>query len=532
MSRPGRTLHHIGGAASLGLLLLATWTSGCGNSGPPAPGPASGTDAPPGSVAPGSGDGPANDAGSGEGFADAEGGSDARTLDSAGGIGTPEGGDASTGVAGCGLSNAAFCETFDSPAGIGNRSGQLNGTLWGASRSTGNQNFSSPADGWAPTSVDLCGTPPATPENDIAICNGHLVESSDDDGTVTTLAMYPKQPFDFAGRTGKVVFDVSNDSQGSHAAWPEFWMSDKPVPTPFTHEAMGTGNASLPHDGFGIRFAGVCAPGQGGNCGPNCSSSNTVPVFSVDSAVVVSNYIDNDSFSGGSLQVVPDGCVTESTSPDQLNHIEVEVSQNQIDILATDAGTTSPLKHLATIMNANLTLTRGLIWMEDVHYNGNKFNTQRTHTFVWDNVGFDGPVLPRDLAYDALDNLTPAGSGPGGDPTVNLGWFVAPGSPVTVNVNGLTPTAITNAAGVLLTYNFWAESSPPTLYYAVNGNAHSVAWPFPNMGQSEHTLAVSVPLSDVQAGTNNVTFSADPTGPMNVFNVDLIMLGAAGIVEP
>src|SRR5258708_3818803 len=56
-----------------------------------------------------------------------------------------------------------------------------------------------------------------------------------DAGGVTALTMYPKQPFDFAGRTGIVAFDISNDNHGTHAAWPEFWMSDLPVPAPFNH---------------------------------------------------------------------------------------------------------------------------------------------------------------------------------------------------------------------------------------------------------------------------------------------------------
>ena len=71
-------------------------------------------------------------------------------------------------------------------------------------------------------------------------------------GTVTSLAAYPRQPFDFAGRTGTIVFDVSNDSQGTHMAWPELWVTDQPVPDPFVHEGPG----GQPRNGFGIRFAG------------------------------------------------------------------------------------------------------------------------------------------------------------------------------------------------------------------------------------------------------------------------------------
>ena len=71
--------------------------------------------------------------------------------------------------------------------------------------------------------IQTCnGTKTVTPPNDVVICNGQLREASNDNpsggfeaGGVTMLAMYPKQPFDFAGRTGTVSFDISNDSHGS-----------------------------------------------------------------------------------------------------------------------------------------------------------------------------------------------------------------------------------------------------------------------------------------------------------------------------
>ena len=117
-----------------------------------------------------------------------------------------------------------FCDTFDTkkdPA-IQSRTGDLDPNVWGVSRATGNMNFAVGFyNGWAAsTSLQTCnGTVTATPPNDIVICNGQLREATNDNptgafdaGTVTTLAMYPKQPFDFAGRTGTVSFDVSNDS--------------------------------------------------------------------------------------------------------------------------------------------------------------------------------------------------------------------------------------------------------------------------------------------------------------------------------
>ena len=96
------------------------------------------------------------------------------------------------------------------------------------------------------------------------LCNGQLREANNDnpsgvfdDGTVTALAMYPKQPFDFAGRTGTIAFDVSNDTHAFHAAWPELWMSDMPVPAPFNHFDSWQ---SLPQNGFGVRFAAQALP--------------------------------------------------------------------------------------------------------------------------------------------------------------------------------------------------------------------------------------------------------------------------------
>ena len=52
-------------------------------------------------------------------------------------------------------------------------------------------------------------------------------------GTLSILAMYPRQPFDIAGRTGTVKFDATNDTEGRHGAWPTFVYTDQPVPAPY-----------------------------------------------------------------------------------------------------------------------------------------------------------------------------------------------------------------------------------------------------------------------------------------------------------
>ncbi len=428
----------------------------------------------------------------------------------------------------------AFCETFDQPGGIGNRSGDLNGTLWGVSRQLGATNFGqNQFYDASPTTMQGCGPDvQVQPPNDVAICDGRLVDAQSDQGGVTSLAMYAKQPFDIAGRTGTIEFDVSDDSHGNHRAWPELWYTDQPVPAPFDHLSS---LQSVPRNGFGIRFAGACPAGQL-DCRVNCPAEPiNDPVVTVDSAVVVNNYVSNDSFMDvgtGAISVKQVGCVKASSGPGDMNHFELRVSHNEIDVYGTDAGSTGPLTELAVISNMSLSLTRGLVWLEDVHYNGNKDGPdQGTHTFTWDNVAFDGPVLPRDLAFDVLDRLTPVG--PGYPGILNLGWLVAPTdlTLLTLPVPGVYN--ISQATGALLTFNY-SSYNPVTLSYQVNsGSWHDIPWPFGACYTQNNfvlcgskTLAVPVALSDLQPGTNTVAFkSTDSTA---IANVDLVLQGAGG----
>jgi hypothetical protein len=435
---------------------------------------------------------------------------------------------------------ATFCETFDKKnSGIQSRTGDLDPNVWGVSRATGNVNFAQGQyDGWAATQLQTCnGTITVTPPNDIMICNGQLREASNDNptgvyeaGTVTTLAMYPKQPFDFTGRTGTVSFDVSNDSHGIHAVWPEFWMSNLPVPTPFNH--FDTWQA-LPQHGFGIRFGAAVAPGGWGSCqnGNNLDKRR----WTVDSAVVVRNYIMDDTTGLGGVRtnmaVQQLDCVI--SPPDNsgiTNHIELKISQNQIDVYATDAGVVpspSTLRHIAVITNANLSLTTGLIWLEDVHYNADKAESgpsvpsQRQHTFVWDNVAFDGPFTYRDFSYDALDVNQPDTA----TQTWDLGQISLPNRTASWNVLNLPANPTPEAVRVL--FNFYEYTAFKTLNVTVNGHAHSVAWPYPDtLGFTWKTFAVTIPVTDLVPGTNVVQLGSDQS--MVTSNVNIVLVNVPG----
>lgn len=448
-------------------------------------------------------------------------------------ITSPIGAQSQAPPAQCGIQQPAFCETFDQPTdntGGNVRSGQLDGVVWGVSRALGatnsGQNQILAAES---TQLQTCnGTTVVQPPGDVIVCNGQLREATNDGTGVTALAMYPKQPFDFADRTGTITFDVSNDSQGMHTAWPELWMSDQPVPVPFTHFSSWI---AAPRNGFGLRLGGVTGPGEGNHIAAACPiDSNTR--WTISSVVVARNYAIDDEDNFGTIKVVPLDCVISPSGPDSLNHVEVRVSQNQIDVYATDAGTLAPLHHLATVPNANLTFSRGLIWLEDVHYNANKFgfHNQREHTFAWDNVGFDGPLLARDLAFDVPDAQTPVGSNY--PDQVNLGWAEAANTLKPQTVKGVSGTSA--AAAAILTFNFVPTGqTPPSLEYVVNGHPHSVAWPYSDAPCSGcttmRTLAVPVPLGDIVEGTNIVGVSASEA--MMYGNMDLILVGAGGVVS-
>lgn len=427
-----------------------------------------------------------------------------------------------------------FCETFDAPAGIaGTRAGDLNPNVWGVSRqiASGTNFGQGQYNMWNATQIVMCDgtTPTVNAPSDIVICNGQLREASDDnndggfdDGTVTSLAMYPKQPFDFAGRTGTVSFDVSNDA-GPHGAWPEFWLSDTPAPDPFNHFDSWQ---SVTANGIGIRFDNVAPIGQGGECGNN--NNLTKLRVTVDSAAVVRNYVLDDTlgYGPGIVKMQPLDCVIESTGPGQFNHFELRISASQIDVYGTDAGvaaTTATLRHIAVITNVGATFTRGLIWLEDVHYNGDKIldptrASQRVHTFSWDNVAFDGPFTDRDFSYDAPDNTLKGTNG-----AFSLGKFASANQYTTWSVPNVPANPNPGAVKVLFNFNNSNMGTNPTvLNVKLNGVLTTMPWPYPDESiTTPRTIAVVVPVTALVAGTNTIQLGADQ--PEAFYNVDLVL---------
>lgn len=400
-------------------------------------------------------------------------------------------------ASGCVFSNGAqpaFCDTFDAPAGTGNRSGDLNGDVWGVSR-LGDDNFMQGINNAVGLIASPCGGAPAAWP--VRICNGQLVDSVNDHEGFTSLAMYPKQPFDFAGRTGTIVFDVSNDTQGSHMAWPELWITTKPTPTPvdFFHDHYAT-----PEFGLGLQFDNTCGD--------------------VDLADSVASYAITP------LSIQRLACVTLSNGT-TMNHYEVRVSQTRIEVWGTDAGS-STLRQL-DVITATLQFTRGLIWVNDVHYNACKDpGTQCVHSFRWDNVGFDGPFTYFDLTFDVLDNTQVLSD------RINLGWFSANDGrvPTLTTVPIPDQATIDRATGTFILTDVWYLTKPTSFTVSLNGGAlRTFSNPCgPCSGQGRQTLYFAVPASDVHPGANTIRIYADQQ--LTVMNVDILLVAAGGAPSP
>lgn len=404
----------------------------------------------------------------------------------------------STGGPGCGLTEAAFCETFDHayPDSV-SRTGDLDETVWGVSRAHNQGNVDAAYQWYNPAVASIPGCQLGVAPNDVRVCAGRLIEGVNDGGndSKTVLAMYPKQPFNWAGRTGTIVFDASLNSHGNHSAWPELWVTDKPVPAP------GVDGNSTPFNGFGINF-----DGQAGN--------PRLPGRMILVKDGVRTEYDGTPNWGG----FPDIAGSNADSP-ALNHVRITVSRDEVKAYVTQPGGTEEFL-VTTWSNLDLQLEQGLVWMNDGHYNGCKDgDTQCIHAFAWDNFGFDGPKTYRDLSFDALDRMQPRGDG-----GVNLGWD-AMDRPV-VEVKGVH-TGDKQATAAYALFNSYSIGSQQYAQVSLNGGPMiSTPWPAVQGAYTIYTLAVPIPLEQIYTDgrVNTLTFYANDH--VNVANVNIVLVNA------
>jgi hypothetical protein len=475
----------------------------------------------------------------------------------------------------CGLTQPAFCDTFEAPSPGGN-AGDLDDTEWSAARIGSGGFEQGRINRVGPTTLVGCGTTRGNlgavtstnlgimPPADLSICSGgsawkssHLSMSWDDHGSFNIQSFRIRRPFDFAGRTGIIAFDVDGHGAvpGGHGFWMNVCIASDPVPAPYQD---GVTTALYPKAGLCIEFEGG---GQG-----FCPS----PLYGGDGTCnAVSNFINLQNYNGkqskahrpkegGYYKTLPASLAFRTTYDEVLNHMEVHISESRVEVFASDAGAAPSTMHSVAVVDKAtspeffpLPLTRGYVNFQQTHYNAPKYaytdptctdvcctegepapadctgTCARTcpvqpsyHTYHWDNIGFDGPVFPTPRAYEVPDTIKFDAAHP--ENGTDTGWIllsngVADNHTAADQKKIIAPFSIpnvdlTNATDALLTMNLWftKNMSGNTFAYRFNDGAWRTATlPFDTADALARVAPIPVALSDLKQGTNTLEMKSD-----------------------
>jgi hypothetical protein len=301
----------------------------------------------------------------------------------------------------CGLTGAAFCETFDQgPAATRGRGGDLDPARWSAARLA-------PSDfsGFGPVANPVIAAPippcrasfPASsvyPPDDTLICDPGASVSAQ---LMTAVAIQNygnnsymiRQPFDFANRTGRIVFDVDAVNLDGLATYIEIDLTEDPVPAPTFREFQNYETGPVPRNGLMMKWSN------------NCQQSGRQ--ISLGLVLLYTNYAPSTLAPAGST-----ACV--STQLGSLNHFEIQVSAQRLDIYgsdySTDNGQSFPNFRRMYSAAVNLPFTRGYVHVAARNHATIKYGYGPDGIYHWDNIGFDGPVIAGFRAYEIADNTT------------------------------------------------------------------------------------------------------------------------------
>ncbi len=456
---------------------------------------------------------------------------------------------------GCNLSSAAFCDTFDEgPTSTPGREGDLDSAKWsvahlapsdisGAGGAVANPVRTAPV----PSCKASFSSNSVFPPNDTMICDASGTRSAQ---LLTAVAAQNygvnsymiRQPFDFAGRTGKIDFDV-DDGVGYQllGGYPEINITEDPVPAPTFQEFQNFETGPVPRNAIIVKF------GVGGTCSPTQASAVNVMVYN--------DYAPTILPSSSTV-----GCV--NISQGAMNHYEIQLSQTSITIYgtdySTDSGKTFGSTHKLYSAAINLPFSRGYVHIGARNHATLKYGYGPDAVFHWDNIGFDGPAIKNTVSYEIPDNTTMGTYSFYNSATImNLGYQLQDGTSggkaagIYDPVNKLPPLQFNNVntsgmSSALLSFNGFfnvPQFTADTTWgwkYRFNGGA----WITRNLTALEvtainSTLAVggagsvgnisvliNVPIGNLVNGTN--TFEILPVNaPMNyppvIANIDLTL---------
>ncbi len=410
----------------------------------------------------------------------------------------------------CGLPNQAFCDTFDTKSPVISRTGQLNPNTWTIAHvNTSSNPDQGMNDTWAASIGFHCKDKSTgfLPPNDYFICgtefgeSNHFMDVLNDDSAYIYNSARILQPFDFANRTGKIIFDVDAKNSGGHGWWIEVWISDEPVPG--AHD--DTGHINNVKNAVGIFFQD--------NCGRPSAPEIGAGVTGIGRVEVIKDYVRQNTHTVREVTCFP-------TEPDMLNHFEIRMNQNHLEVWASDPDKTN-FRQVTVVDNMNLNFTRGFVHFQDSHYDAKKafdstpYNCEGTGncivntsiTYHWDTIGFDGPVLPTPRKFSVPDALQMRDNS-----HINLGWrFQAglDGGPLVIPNVDLTGATAAHLYFFIENDCCLNNGDPPaTIKYRFNGGSWIVHNNTEANVATETNRLVTIPvaLADLKQGTNTLQF--------------------------
>jgi hypothetical protein len=444
------------------------------------------------------------------------------------------------GAPNCGLGDAAaFCEQFDEPAAEAKRgrAGELDRLVWSASRiqpqlpTRNGLSIGIRSAALEPCRADL----PASvyPVQDSLICdpntaipNNHLlaVAAAQNYGQ---LSYRVRKPFDFEGRTGKVVFDAQGYTK-QLLGWISVEVTEEPISTPsFSLGGKGVNNdegGQFPKNGVEVQLMADCAGFADGSA------------VGVRSLLVYQDYVQTE--------IKPADTVCLKTKQGYLNHFELSISASKVELYGTDYsdgdGKYADAKLLVS-SDVALPFTRGYVTYSTHNHATMKYSNEMLEAWSarWDNLGFDGPKIDTTREYEAPDLLELGEDmfSPG-PKYMNIGYRVADEKDGPSQVLHFTDVDPEGMGHGLLSLSCWYLASDTSSTYALKYRLNGGAWHTRPINDAElgqlndqttegqFAQTMDVPVNELMSGDNTVEFVTVnvPQGyPPIVSNVDLVL---------
>jgi len=454
----------------------------------------------------------------------------------------------------------AFCDDLSAGTSPGGTAGDLDDARWSVGRFDG---VFGPSDlmpfPQAPASPCKANVTAVNSDNDVLVCDGTSAHQGQFETALAAqnyalLSMRPRQLFDFSNRTGTITYNVDAATASPLGWWTSLYVTQDPV--------AGANNTSqvsgmTPRNGLGVNF-------DGNNCQGALGTA-----LRINDVFTYTDYTETD------VPVSNGVCI--QTRAGSQNHFEIKLSQTHIDVWASDYSTdgsqTFPNFRLIGSAPTNLNFSQGYVHFQHGQRAPKKYIAgsgipATSSTYYWSDLGFDGPVAGREVAYLVPNALThdtnTVGDFPNNNNNLNLGYGLLTNPnktysccpQTTVDSFSLSDVDLSGVSDAQLTFSILYatngsanNSRTYSLKYRLNGGAwqspsptpefakalYCQAWasgqPFPYDCNWSMGFAFPVALSSLVAGTNTLEIGSDGSGnsfPPILANVELLTIQSSG----